>query len=89
MFFNSVTRITKALDKMIDRLHAHAIKMEAKGERLLVDIELRTAAHERKLAAAILAHEDHLTKLATKRLDSFVERDKALAVAEKVSALVR
>jgi NMD protein affecting ribosome stability and mRNA decay len=87
--FNSVSKITKALDKMIDKLHAHATKQEAKTERLGVDIELSTAAHERKLADAIKAHEAHLQKLATKRLDAFSERDRALLVAEKVSALVR
>ncbi|RUX95945.1 hypothetical protein [Mesorhizobium sp. M7D.F.Ca.US.004.01.2.1] len=86
--FNSVSKITKALNKMVDKLHAHAIKQEAKTERLAVDIEISTAAHERKVAAAIAAHEAHLTKLATKRLDAFGERDRALQVAEKVSALV-
>ncbi|MER8640983.1 hypothetical protein [Mesorhizobium sp. M1252] len=86
--FNSVARITKSLSKMVSKLEAHAAKMHEKGERLLADIEITTAKHERQLAAALEAHEAHLTKLATKRLDAFVERDKATAVAAKVTALV-
>ncbi len=89
MFFNSFAHIIKNLDKMVDKLHAHAIKMDERGERVLADIELSVAAHERKLAEALKAHEARLQKLAAKRLDAFTERDKALNTADKVSALVR